>query len=154
MNADPLRAGSGGEEDSWETLAEDLFGIDLGASPAADAQISSEDLLLDEPAPTAPEAKTPTPPTAEPARPAPEQEESARPKRHESRRPERGPARPPRAERTRSAPPPAQDDFGAARDLDAPLGSVRAPDPESPNEEPAGRPESAESEPPRRRHER
>ena len=79
MNADPLRAGSGGDEDSWETLAEDLFGIDLGASPAADAQISSEDLLLDEPAPTPTgEAKTAAQPPSEPARPAPDRKESER----------------------------------------------------------------------------
>jgi len=49
MNADPLRAGQGGEEDPWESLAEDLLGINLGANPAADSLISPEDISLDEP---------------------------------------------------------------------------------------------------------
>src|SRR5580704_5771918 len=153
MNADPLRAGSGGEEDSWETLAEDLFGIDLGTKPSADAPISSEDLLLDEPSPAAPpppEAKSAAPP----ARPEVERERKTpeRSGHRESRRPERGPSRPPRAQRT----PPPDDDFGADLDLEAPFAGSREPEPEpeTPPEEFSERGKSEGREPPRRRDER
>ena len=49
--------GAGGEENSWETLAEDLFGIDLGADPARDSLVVPEDLSLDEPESSSSEAK-------------------------------------------------------------------------------------------------
>src|ERR1700689_2945198 len=98
MNADPLRAGSGGEEDSWETLAEDLFGIDLGAKPSADAPISSEDLLLDdEPAPASPPPPAEAKSASEGGRPEAARRAPERAERHESRRPERSPSRPSRA---------------------------------------------------------
>src|SRR5579864_965241 len=49
MNADPSRAGSGGEEDNWESLAEDLFGINLGADQGREPLVVPEDLSFDEP---------------------------------------------------------------------------------------------------------
>src|SRR5580658_7813032 len=48
MNADPSHSGAGGEENSWETLAEDLFGIDLGAKGAGQPLVGPEDLALDD----------------------------------------------------------------------------------------------------------
>ena len=159
MNADPLRAGSGGEEDSWETLAEDLFGIDLGAKPPADAQISSEDLMLDEPAPTAAQPKPAEPVPAEPTQPAGERKEPERSERQGPRRRDRGPARPPRPERA-APPPPADDDFGADLDLEAPFGGSRTPELDSSSEDfteaedAAQGEEPAKSEPHRHRPER
>ena len=71
MNADPS-AGAGGEENSWETLAEDLFGIDLGAKPAGDSLVVPEDLNLDEPESSSTEAKpAPAKGTSESAAPGP-----------------------------------------------------------------------------------
>src|ERR1700693_1059497 len=147
MNADPMRAGSGGEDDSWHTLAEDLFGVDLGAKPG-DAQISPEDLLLDEPAPGStstpstgkPTGDSPQPthdrgtsqPRREPERPG--RSGSGRPEsaRSETRRPAPDSGRSSRAQRT---PPPADDDFGADLDLEAPFGGSREPEAETPSEE-------------------
>src|SRR3954466_15912622 len=110
MNADPLRAGSGGEEDSWETLAEDLFGINLNSGPAGDSLIAPDDLALDEPVQPAakdkprepekaPQAEAPRErPRSEPPRRAPAPEPRRTPERHADR-----PSRPAR---------PKDDDFG------------------------------------------
>ena len=49
-------AGSGGEENSWETLAEDFFGINLGG-PAGEGLVTPEDLSLDEPESSSSQAK-------------------------------------------------------------------------------------------------
>lgn len=74
MNVERLRPGSGGEEDSWETLAEDLLGINLGQGAAGGPQIAPEDLPLDELESAPPAAEKPAPRQESPPqkRPAPE----------------------------------------------------------------------------------
>src|SRR5580700_7416333 len=94
MNADPSRAGAGGEDNSWETLAEDLFGIDLGADPSREPLVVPEDLALDEPESSTPEVKAaPEKPAPAPAPSASKHEGAAassekRPA-HEEKRPQR-----------------------------------------------------------------
>ena len=118
MNADPSCAGAGGEENSWETLAEDLFGIDLGAKSAGEPIVVPEDLNLDEPDNSATEAKAApakgTPESAAPGPTAARPETTGRPaEKRPAREERRPPARKPPAARPA---PPADDDFGA--DLD------------------------------------
>ena len=48
MNGEPMKPGPG-DEDSWESLAENLFGIDFGRHEDADELISPEELLPEEP---------------------------------------------------------------------------------------------------------
>ncbi len=120
MNADPSRTGAGGEENSWETLAEDLFGIDLGADPARDSLVVPEDLSLDEPESSSSEAKAAK---DAPDNPAPNPRagkhegagSSAEKKRvEEERRPAGRGARPAHPS------PRDEDDFGADLGLDEP----------------------------------
>jgi hypothetical protein len=122
MNADPSRAGAGGEENSWETLAEDLFGIDLGADPARDSLVVPEDLSLDEPESASSEAKAakvapdnPPPPLNPRAGKHEGTGNSAEKKRvQEEKRPAARSGRPPQPM------PSDDDDFGADLDLDEP----------------------------------
>ena len=48
MNGKDLPLGSSGEDGSWESLAEDLFGIDFGKPPEGEEILSPEELMLDE----------------------------------------------------------------------------------------------------------
>ncbi len=114
------RAGAGGEENSWETLAEDLFGIDLGAKAAGDWLVVPEDLNLDEPDNSATEAKAvPAKGTPESAAPGPT---AARPEttgRPAEKRPAREERRPPARKPPAARPaPPVDDDFGTDLGLD------------------------------------
>ncbi len=115
MNADPSHSGAGGEENSWETLAEDLFGIDLGAKGAGQPLVGPEDLALDDaesPLTSAKAAKG-SPEAAEPpAGPAPKQ---AEPKSRQEPRMLRV-AKP----QKNRIPAPEEDDFGADLGLDDP----------------------------------
>ena len=51
MNSEPPKPRSGNEDDSWESLAENLFGIEFNRHDDADELISPEELFSDETAP-------------------------------------------------------------------------------------------------------